>query len=819
MPRTGKVLWANDDCGSIQHKTPRAGNPKSGLAAQGPIAVGNGVVVVPTGRACPAVFDAKTGKLKYFRHGDYFNKTGGGTNVAVLGSLIAYGENYPNDVETTTRVAEAESGEGVNVRRMTSAYAETPKMLVMADGAALAGYDKAITSHKRKNRDGSMTAYKMTFEKRLWSCDVGFDILDVVVAGNKAVVGGKDHVAIVDIPSAKLVAKADVGEDVLSLAVAEGCVYAAGPSGTLYCFGANGAGKVVNCNPPDKFASRGGMYADAARKIVAATGLTEGYCLDIGCGDGELAYELALQTKLNIYGVTTDPAKLDRARALLDAAGLWGTRVTIHLVASLDHLPYAGKFAEFVVSSKALTKGEGVVDRATVDKMLCPQLGVACLGMPDQLKVTRAKPTAGSANWTHFYADAGNSNCGTDTAVRAPLGLLWFRDTDYPMADRHSMSSPTMVYNGYMIMPGTFGVRVANMYNGRPIWQHDFPGLNLYPGGFSYERRLLTGNMCVADGKVYVRFKDCCTCFDIRDGKQLGQWKLPRTSAGGSEPLWAYIACKDGILYGSVADNDISVKGYPGPDRVKDDSKVRNAITAWPRLSPNHQHPDSKVVFAMGATTGKLLWQHAASNAIHSSAIAVGNGMVYFVDRPTSPFDDYASFQAPRGTLEQNRINRMAQRLADRMHTTFDAAMAELKNPHGPLVALDSRTGKVVWQTDAKTGSGDILEVSPDGRALVMIGTETIAFNAANGKVLWKTRPLERPMLVGRQLRAGCQILDIATGERTGTYPRLGGYCARRRARQCCWPAGPASWPTATLRTLPGKSSSSAASARAATTT
>src|SRR5207302_592925 len=57
----------------------------------------------------------------------------------------------------------------------------------------------------------------------------------------------------------------------------------------------------------------------AAEEIVRQTGVKEGYCVDLGCGDGALAYELARRTQLHVYAVDPDPEKVALARKKLDA--------------------------------------------------------------------------------------------------------------------------------------------------------------------------------------------------------------------------------------------------------------------------------------------------------------------------------------------------------------------------------------------------------------------------------------------------------------------------------------------------------------------
>ena len=89
------------------------------------------------------------------------------------------------------------------------------------------------------------------------------------------------------------------------------------------------------------------MYEAAAEAIIMETGIKKGYCLVLGAEVGRLARELALRTDLKIIGVEPDPEKVKAARAAIEAAGLYGERVTIEQ-ADISNLPFSNYFANLV---------------------------------------------------------------------------------------------------------------------------------------------------------------------------------------------------------------------------------------------------------------------------------------------------------------------------------------------------------------------------------------------------------------------------------------------------------------------------------------
>ena len=90
------------------------------------------------------------------------------------------------------------------------------------------------------------------------------------------------------------------------------------------------------------------IYPALARQIIKDTGVTEGICLDLGCGPASLSIALAKATKLRIYGVDIDPEAIKFGVENVKEAGL-SDRVHI-LWGDATSLPFKDEFADLVVS-------------------------------------------------------------------------------------------------------------------------------------------------------------------------------------------------------------------------------------------------------------------------------------------------------------------------------------------------------------------------------------------------------------------------------------------------------------------------------------
>ena len=125
-------------------------------------------------------------------------------------------------------------------------------------------------------------------------------------------------------------------------------------------------------------------WSRAADEIIQRTGVTRGYCLDLGCGDGSLAHELAQRTDLHIYAVESDPDLVAAARARLTAAGLYGVRVTV-LERDCEDTGLPAYFADLIVSKRGIEQGGAVAESGQVERLQRPEGGLSCFGQPGHI--------------------------------------------------------------------------------------------------------------------------------------------------------------------------------------------------------------------------------------------------------------------------------------------------------------------------------------------------------------------------------------------------------------------------------------------------
>lgn len=570
---------------------------------------------------------------------------------------------------------------------------------------------------------------------------------EVIAAGEEAVCGSPGSVSIVDLKNQRIRWVQAVEGDALGLAAAQGTLLVSTTAGKIYAFAearstpssAEHTPSTPPAAPPatgrlgvDPDPQAGDMSApspvvasdDVARtaeEILQKTGVREGFCLDIGCGDGRLALELVRRSQLHVIGLETNPAAAAQARSMLADAGVYGQRVTVQ-TGQLEAALYPQYFADLIVSSAQLANpASTTISPALFEKLQRPDGGAICLGPPGKLDVRRRGSLAGAGVWTHQNSNAANTLCSGDDLVRGPLEVAWYRDAVLNLPDRHAQSPAPLFNRGVLVVEGVHGICGLDAYNGRTRWVHPIAGILTDWDGVHHDVGVgdCGSNFCLSDDAVFVRNGPRCLKLDLRTGRQVAEFLTPMGGAA-THRNWGYVAYADGLLYGSVLNADHTVS---------------------PRYGDIGLRTESVLLFALDAQTGDVKWRYQPDHSLRNNALAIAAGRLYLIDRPLTMAD------------------RITEPKPNGKHRPL---LAPGEHAGGTLVALDARSGAALWKTQQDV-FGTQLAVSAQHGVLLMyyqavkheffklpseLGGRMAAFRTDTGMRLWdrtatyKTRPI-----------------------------------------------------------------------------
>jgi outer membrane protein assembly factor BamB len=751
FPNQGTFLFAlSTEDGSVKWRQ------KLDISPQGYMLASDERLYVPTGRANPMIFARADGSLL----GEL--PSAGGTfallteNILITGPGRGSKELDAADVDTKDKVAmfgglrmlvngptaymQSENqlsafdrGQYIELSRernnLTRKHNDIKEQLKKADK------NTAQAQHLQENLDNIATQIGELSRKMkdcyLWTIECEYPY-SMIMASDTLFVGGDNKIAAYSAESGKVIWSASVDGKAYGLSVVSGSLYVSTDKGQIHCFrnGVKDDRKVVeaeiDANPYSKdYLTK--IYSEAAELILERTGIRKGFCLVLNCGRGRLAYELASRSDLKIVGVEEDSVKVNAARDALDKAGFYG-RVVIHQKDS-EELPYTKNFANLIVSDEAIRTGKLSSSVDEVFRLLRPYGGILALAQPsdkfnqeelkewghpslDEWRVYKAgeitlawasrENLEGAGEWTHTYAEPGNTACSGDRLIKGDMTIQWFgRPGPRYMIDRHHRNVPPLFKDGRLFVPGDNVVFGVDAYNGILEWQIDIPNSRRL-GVF-----LDCGSMAVDNRFLYVTAEDKCFGFDVQTGERLITYEMPQLVK--SEPRdWGYIAYSTNVLFGSGRRQGSS---YTETSYEADDA-------LWYR---DMKLVVSDYLFAVEKGHGRLLWKYEGGLVVNTT-ITVGGGRVYFLET-----------YSPKALA--NKIGRMPAK------TLFDGGDQY-------LVALDADTGRIIFKINADVGNfeepvylnyaKDILLLSGSRLVNDSVRYYYYAFDSRSGKVRWE---------------------------------------------------------------------------------
>jgi len=782
--KTGEVRWQNDSCGE---------EPQSRISFQGYLLASPSTLYAPIGRVSPAAFDRVTGRLKSIT---YFGKEVGGTYALLVGDEVYTGTETMVAYHGQTRDRFAI----FNGRQLVV----TPKVAYVADGTNLAALDrerfppvstKVASLRARKADLQAQLRRQRTAEKEDQLRGVNEQLLQaerefeatvfwkipcstaeaMILAGGALVLGGTGQVQAVRAEDGQVLWQAKVEGIAKGLAVADRRLLVSTTTGAIYCFGLErvqqprivrqadlvshplAAGK--ENSEPSAGSSVPRSAAQIAAQLLKETGTDRGYALVAGLVSGELARELARQSRMTIYAVDSDHEKVERIRRQVDAEGL--TRRIWVQSWPLDKLPYADYFANLIVSEQSLLIGRWPVEPASLNRMLKPCGGVLVLGRDVHAGgsssatgwiLERRGELAGAGNWTHQYAESGNTACSGDQLVGGTLRVLWFGlPGPGQMVNRHARAASPLCYRGQLFVQGENVLMAYDAYNGVKLWEKTLPG------AMRVDVSRQTSNLAVGEAGLFVAVGNECLRFDRATGELVSRFSVP-LAPDGTTGRWGYLAYVDDLLVGT---------------------RTTDSLRAG-------------AIFAYEVSTGKLRWVYEDILAAQSS-ISIGDGRLYLVCGKINDSERLAAID-PEGRSQASLTEETQLQALARQQTSADIRAA---------VCLDLASGKPLWRQPVDVtlcGGGrsaynnSVCTLYRDG-VLLIFGVfldghywqeffagqfaqrHVLALNAVDGSYLWG-RAIGyrvRPLVVGDTLHAEPWAFDLRTGQpRTRINPTTG---------------------------------------------
>ncbi|MBN2312251.1 MAG: PQQ-binding-like beta-propeller repeat protein [Candidatus Hydrogenedentes bacterium] len=776
----GALRWQNDSFGQAGYKL-----EFGGISPQGALLATENTLFVPSGRAMPAAFNRDTGALEY-----YCSPGGkiGGTWVLLTGSQLIAGTEGKRAYDTASGKQAYDNAyawfPGLHLV-VTEKYAYMLKFdeLCALDRAAfraasewrdrIVAEQKPLTDEQNalKKKEAQASADELgAIQARLASLTKQIDHLAqerqrvedgvhrwrrpcpaphaLMLAGDTLFVGGDDCVMAVDAATGDDRWTAPVQGMACGLAAANGRLLVSTDTGRIHCFTAKGeaareVAPALTATPYPEDALTP-LYEAAAQEILAATGVTKGYCLVYGCGEGRLAYELAKRTELKIVGIDPDPEAVAAARQAFDKAGLYGTRASFD-ASPLSALPYASYFANLIVSDRMLTSG--LVDAAPDElyRVLKPHGGRICLGRPapalSPLDVSIATawlasidpppktssdgrwvmlergPLEGAGAWTHQYADTANTACSGDRRVSGPLGVLWFGEPGPErMVERHARAAAPLALDGRLFVQGENLVMAYDSYNGVLLWQRAIPG------ALRVRVDSDMSNMAVQPEGLYVATGAQCLRLDPATGATLATYAVP-PRADGAPARWGYLACQGDTVFGSRAkpldreygaswwqkvagDAETAPSVEQTAELLAEDPGVNNrafwdaqrngslwhgmtSFPAWgsvrsPQGAVTERIMASDAFFALDRDSGDVRWIREAGDIAHP-AIAIADNTVFLAECSVS--------DAERAAAIEQREALVSTGVVEKSETHYESEHADVRR----VLALDAATGAPRW--------------------------------------------------------------------------------------------------------------------------
>ena len=753
---------------------------KLDVSPQGYLLASQTMLFIPTGRTSPVALDRKTGRLAKRFEG------AGGAFAVLLEDELFSGTSHDgtlsiNPVQSPGRLASFKG----------NSLAASPRHSFLLDENGVRAIDRqayrvaSVNAHRAAKRiealkvelkkPGLSREQRAGLQRRLGQLGGTLDAAKqarvatekwkhnapgrrtIIALANCVVLGGDGLVEARSLADGSVAWSAKVNGTARGLAFAGGRLLVSTDTGALHCFSTAAAAEKTK----SKTAVSAILPVGLAKRLAKAARTSRGWALVTDVVDGRLCAALAGQTQLSIIGVSADAGKVAAARELLAARGLYGHRVSVHLVG--DALPFTDYFANLIVSESAwLGQAPSRLAKGERERLLQPHNGVAWLA-PDAAP-RLATGLAGAGEWTHQYGNPANTSNSGDTLVHSDLVLQWFGGPGAaPMVDRHLRAPAPLAAEGKLIIPGENLVIVVDAYNGTEQWRLQLPGSQRY--SMPYD----AGYMSVNAGRLCVAVADGARLINLASGEVERTFPVSMF-VPGERRHWGHAVLTARRIFGT-AQRTTASRTKPSRGLISADYNNNQAMVTGTHLFSAPLD---------GTRLGQGKWMHEGGTILNPT-ITLSGGRVFFVET-TKP------------------VNGSGRHSLD-----------ALRKAGLQIVCLDAETGGRLWARPVDNGlerSRNILFLAASGEYLIATGSHLGAGNdteyrvhcyaAKSGREIWSASHLKgkpgafthgeqvhHPVILGGRVIAEPAIYRLATGKRIGPLDMPSNWNLKRPGHSC----------------------------------
>jgi len=590
---TGELIWTNSGTGSMYIPQQHDREAFAGVAPQGYLVATKKRLLVAGGQTAPACFDRETGKFVHLNlHSRQMgSKGGGGYYVRATKDFFV----IQNDLFRMS--------DGSFLAKVDNPIITDDMIVGVDSGSVIHAYEHEMKIEKGTDRKDRPIVNATLKERWKGKTDPPLGRLHFMAGHRLYGTGANGLIAAVDITEKtgepEVSWSSRVEGEPLNMIAADDRLFVSTDKGEIICF--------AGSQPPDRSpglideagvttgttASGNDQKAEVVANLLKETGASTGYCVQLGIGDGRLLDELISQSKLHVIVLEPDEQKVAVHRRRLDDCGLYGKRVAVHTgdILSINLPPY---MAQLVIAENVdaagFARGNEFAER--MFHVLRPYGGVAHLpcsqdqhdkldgwvddekfaggsvtrsGDGSHTQLTRVGRLPGSDDWTHQYADAGNSVVSNDQLVKAPMGVLWFGGpSNEKVLPRHGHGPSPQVVGGRLFIEGRNMLRAVDVYTGLQLWEREFVDLGKHYDYISHEpgAGAIGSNYVSTPDSVYVFQGDTCHRLEAASGKTLAEFKAPPMGESESQVDWGCVWVVGDVLVGAVEPVNFKTKAF-----------------------------------------------------------------------------------------------------------------------------------------------------------------------------------------------------------------------------------------------------------------